>query len=360
MARRKSSKPTPKNRLKGKDILSVDQFTTSDLSYLFLLADFMRGKVEKGEALDLLKGKIMTALFYEPSSRTYGSFIAAMQLLSGGFIPIQGVAYSSVAKGESLPDTVRTFERYSDVIVIRHPEVGSAKIAAAAAQVPIINAGDGTGEHPTQALLDLYTIENELGRLSRIKVILGGDLLNGRTVHSLSKLLALYPDNELIFVSPEALKMPKNLTSSLKRKGAKVSQTDNLEKVIRKADVIYWTRIQKERFAGQTLSQICDALGKRGFDLNEEHQELVKELSQQFSQVSYEEVRDLYIITPKTLKKAKKKMILMHPLPRVNEISLGVDKDPRAVYFEQMRNGKYIRMALLATVLGRVPPEFSS
>lgn len=359
MARRSTSKSVaPRNRFKGKDIISVSQFTTVDLSYLFNLADWMSQKIEKGETLNLLTGKLMTALFYEPSSRTFGSFVAAMQRLGGNAIQMQEITYSSVAKGESLPDTVRTFESYSDVIVLRHPEVGSSKIAAKAAKIPVINAGDGVGEHPTQALLDLYTIKEELGRLNNLKVILGGDLLNGRTVHSLSRLLALYPKIELFLVSPVVLKMPENLLKRLKKR-VEIFETENLKEVIKKADVIYWTRVQKERFAGQTLKKLCHLLSQKGFDLNSETQSVIGDLAQKFSQVSYEEVRNLYVITSKIMKMAKKKMILMHPLPRVNEIDPKIDSDPRAVYLKkQMRNGMYVRMALLAAVLGRVPPEF--
>lgn len=310
-----------KNPFRGQDILTVEQFTLQNLSFLFAVTDKMKKIVQEGQPSRLLAGKIMTALFYEPSSRTFGSFIATMQRLGGSIIPIQGVTYSSVAKGESLPDTIRTFSCYSDCIVLRHPEVGSAQAAAHACEIPVINAGDGTGEHPTQALLDLYTIKQHCRNIRNCTIGMVGDLKNGRTVHSLAKLLCLFGPN-FIFVSPPQLKMPKEIMEKVERKSKSVLQTQSLEKVIDKMDVCYDTRIQKERFNDQKL---------------------------------YERVKNTYIITLQLMKQAKEKMILMHPLPRVNEISTEVDSDPRAVYLgEQMRNGLYVRMALLAAVLGKI------
>lgn len=310
-----------KNPFASQDILSVDQFNPENLDFLFNLTDKMKKLVLKKTASNLLKGKIMTALFYEPSSRTFGSFIAAMQRLGGGVIPIQGVTYSSVAKGESLPDTIRTFSCYSDCLVLRHPEVGSAQIASQATEIPVINAGDGVGEHPTQALLDLYTIKQYYPNLANCVVGLVGDLKNGRTVHSLTKILA--PSGcRFILVSPHQLKMPTEILERIKKRGNFLAQTEDLEENIGKMDVLYDTRIQKERFSKSS---------------------------------DYEKVKNTYIITPALLKKAKAKMILMHPLPRLNELSTKVDPDPRALYLtEQMRNGLYIRMALLAAVLGKV------
>lgn len=311
-----------KNNFYGHDILSVEQFSRDDLNYLFSIAREMRKIVEKRGASDILKGKVMAALFYEPSSRTFGSFLAAMQRLGGGIIPIQGMTYSSVAKGESLPDTVRTFECYSDVIVIRHPEVGSAKIAAEVAKVPVINAGDGTGEHPTQALLDLFTITDNFGEVAGLEVAMVGDLLNGRTIHSLAKLLTKIDKVKMIFVSPFLLKLPKEIKDYLLARKIKIYETDNLKEAVKSADVVYMTRVQKERFTN------------------------LKE---------YEKVKNCYIMTPKILASCKRKMILMHPLPRVGEISCEVDDDKRAVYLsQQMKNGLYIRMALLTAVLGKV------
>lgn len=310
-----------KNSFKGKDILSVDQFSKSDLSFLFQKAKSMQKIINGKKASRLLQGKVMTALFYEPSSRTFGSFVSAMQRLGGGVIPLQGMTYSSVAKGETLEDTIRTFECYSDVLVIRHPEVGSAKKAADAASVPIINAGDGVGEHPTQALLDLFTILSKFKKINGLKIALVGDLLNGRTVHSLSKLLVKMGKVEFTFVSPKILKMPDEIKDKLNHQ-TKVKEVDRLDEIIGDVDVIYMTRVQKERFS----------------DL-----------------MSYERLKTYYLLTIELMKKAKRKAIVMHPLPRVGEIDISVDSDPRAVYLtEQMRNGLYVRMALLAAVLGKV------
>ena len=307
----------------GQDILSVSQFTREKLEYIFAVAEGMREIVRRTGSTDLLRGKVLACLFYEPSTRTSSSFIAAMARLGGSVIPItQGVQFSSVSKGESLPDTIRTLECYADAIVLRHPEVGSAKIAADYARKPIINAGDGVGEHPTQALLDLFTIKEELGRIDGLKVAMVGDLKYGRTVHSLTKLLCLY-DVELSFVSPEILRLPMDLMNEVKARGIPVRETYDVADVIEEADVLYVTRVQKERFA---------------------------DLSQ------YDQVKDYYEITPELMRRAKERMIVMHPLPRVGEISYAIDDDPRAAYFRQVENGLYIRMALLAAVLSKEVP----
>lgn len=301
------------------DILSADQFIKSELLLVVRTADRMKKLVETKGGEETLKGKIMTALFYEPSSRTFGSFIAAMQRLGGGVIPIQGVQYSSVSKGETLADTVRTFGSYSDIVVLRHPEVGSAKIAAEFCDKPVINAGDGVGEHPTQALLDFYTITRHFQDISGLTVTMVGDLLNGRTIHSLSKLLSLYRPLTLNLVSPEILRLPQELLRILKDRKMRVHETENLGDVIGDSDVLYVTRVQKERFTDLT---------------------------------SYERLKHQYIVTPTLLRKAKKTAIILHPLPRVGEITMDVDLDPRALYIrEQMVNGMYIRMALLSLIL---------
>jgi aspartate carbamoyltransferase len=303
----------------GKDILSVLQFTRGDLDYVFGVAKEMRAMVERVGTFDLLKGKILANLFYEPSTRTSSSFTSAMERLGGSVIPINEVRYSSVAKGESLPDTVRTLECYADVIVLRHPEVGASALAAQYARKPIINAGDGVGEHPTQALLDLFTIEEELARVDGLSVTMLGDLKYGRTVHSLSRLLSLFRVR-LNYVSPDILRMPAELVAELTEKGVPQAEQRELEAVLPETDVLYVTRVQKERFE---------------------------------SLEDYERVRGVYVITPETLKRAKEEMIVMHPLPRVGEIAMEVDADPRAAYFRQMEYGLYIRMALLAMVLGK-------
>jgi carbamoyl-phosphate synthase/aspartate carbamoyltransferase/dihydroorotase/carbamoyl-phosphate synthase/aspartate carbamoyltransferase len=309
------------NSLTGLDILSVDQFDRDTLSYIFTRSREMQELVERVGGCDLLKGYVLACLFYEPSTRTSASFIAAMERLGGGIIPItQGVQFSSVSKGESLPDTIRTLEQYADLIVLRHPEIGSAQLAADYASVPVINAGDGTGEHPTQALLDLFTIRQELGRVDGLKVAMVGDLRNGRTVHSLTRLLMQYDDISLRFVSPETLRLPMTLMNEIIDRGIKVRETPDVADVIENADVLYVTRIQKERFGDPK---------------------------------QYEEVKDCYEITTELMTHAKKDMVIMHPLPRVGEIHYRVDDDPRAAYFRQVKNGMYVRMALLAAVLGK-------
>jgi len=303
----------------GKDILSVKQFTREDLKYIFGVAHEMRMMVERVGTFDLLKGKILANLFYEPSTRTSSSFTAAMERLGGSVIPTSEVKYSSVSKGESLPDTVRSLECYADVVVLRHPEVGSAALAAKYARKPIINAGDGVGEHPTQALLDLFTIHAELGRLAGLTITMLGDLKFGRTVHSLARLLAMY-DVKINYVSPDALKMPDEIIQELQEKKIPQKQTSALADVLAQTDVLYVTRIQKERFDDVNL---------------------------------YEKLKLAYVITPEIMKKAKEKMIVMHPLPRVGEIAIEFDDDPRAAYFRQMEYGLFVRMALLALVLGK-------
>ena len=303
----------------GKDIVTVKQFNREDLEYIFAVAHEMRTMVERVGTFDLLKGKILANLFYEPSTRTSSSFIAAMERLGGSVISINEVKFSSVTKGESLSDTVRTLECYADVIVLRHPETGSAAIAAKAARKPVINAGDGAGEHPTQALLDAFTIREELGHLDGLTVTMLGDLKYGRTVHSLARLLSLYKV-KLNYVSPDILRMPAEVVDELKTKKMDQAEYTDLDKALPGTDVLYVTRVQKERFEDPA---------------------------------DFEKVKDAYIIDSAIMKSAKERMIVMHPLPRVNEISMDLDDDPRAAYFRQMESGVYVRMALLALVLGK-------
>jgi aspartate carbamoyltransferase len=242
-----------------------------------------------------------------------------MLRLGGRTITINSVHYSSVTKGESLPDTVRTLESYCDLTVLRHPQKGSAAEAARYARKPLINAGDGTGEHPTQALLDIYTIEDELKRLDGLKVAMMGDLKYGRTVHSLTRLLSLH-DTEFFFVSPQALRMPDYILDEVRASGHTFTEMQDAEEIVDQVDVLYVTRVQKERFEDPA---------------------------------QYEQVKGCYVIDPAFMSRCKQDMILMHPLPRVYEITMEVDEDPRAAYFRQMENGMYIRMALLAAVLGK-------
>ena len=303
----------------GKDILSVRQFNRRDLEYIFGVANEMEEMVRRVGSFDLLKGKILASLFYEPSTRTSSSFTAAMERLGGSVIPISEVRYSSVSKGESLPDTVRTLEAYADVIVLRHPEVGSAELAAKYARKPIINAGDGVGEHPTQALLDLFTIVQELGHVDGLTVTMVGDLKYGRTVHSLARLLTLF-NVRLNYVSPEILRMPEYIIDEIKPSNVPQAEYDSLDPILAESDVLYVTRVQKERFSDPE---------------------------------QYESVKNAFVIDTDTMQKAKESMIVMHPLPRVGEITIEVDDDPRAAYFRQMEYGLYVRMALLAMVLGK-------
>ncbi|NOH01357.1 MAG: aspartate carbamoyltransferase [Chloroflexi bacterium] len=304
----------------GKDIISVKQFERADLEYIFGVAHEMRGMVERVGTFDLLKGKILANLFYEPSTRTSSSFTAAMERLGGSVIPINEVKYSSVSKGESLPDTVRTLECYADVIVLRHPETGSAAIAAKAARKPVINAGDGVGEHPTRAPLDTFTVMEELGRLDNLTVTMLGDLKYGRTVHSLARLLSKFSNVKLNYVSPDILRMPKEVMAEVAERNIPQAEYTSLEKVLPETDVLYVTRVQKERFEDPA---------------------------------DYEKVKGAYVIDPDVMKAAKKEMAVLHPLPRVTEISVDFDDDPRAAYFRQMEYGLYVRMALLAMVLGK-------
>jgi aspartate carbamoyltransferase len=279
----------------------------------------MRSLVKRFGKANLLDGKILANLFYEPSTRTSSSFQAAMLRLGGRNISINSVHYSSVTKGESLPDTVRTLESYCDLTVLRHPQIGAAAEAARYARKPLINAGDGTGEHPTQALLDIYTIEDDLERLDGLTVAMMGDLKYGRTVHSLTRLLSLY-ETRFYFVSPEILRMPGYILDELQGSGHRFVELRDVDEVIGDVDVLYMTRVQKERFDDPE---------------------------------QYEKLKDCYVVDPELMSHAKQDMILMHPLPRVYEISMAVDDDPRAAYFRQMENGMYIRMALLAAVLGK-------
>ncbi len=308
----------------GKDIISVNQFNRKSLEAIYQISLIMEKKSREKEELDILKDKIMASLFFEPSTRTRFSFESAILRLGGKVISTTDAIYSSMTKGETLKDTIKTVEKYADIIVIRHPQKGSAKIAARCTKIPVINAGDGPGEHPTQALLDFYTIKKEKRRVSGLKISMVGDLKYGRTVHSLVKLLSNYENLEFCFISPKELKMPKEYLEILKEKKIKYTETDNLECNLGDLDVLYMTRVQKERFENEK---------------------------------DYEKLKDSFILNKKLLEKAKNGMIVMHPLPRINEISTDVDCDPRAKYFDQVENGLFVRMALLSLVLGKIDIE---
>ncbi|XP_017401070.1 CAD protein isoform X1 [Cebus imitator] len=336
--------------LVGQHILSVQQFTKDQMSHLFNVAHTLRMMVQKERSLDILKGKVMASMFYEVSTRTSSSFAAAMARLGGAVLSFSE-ATSSVQKGESLADSVQTMSCYADVVVLRHPQPGAVELAAKHCRRPVINAGDGVGEHPTQALLDIFTIREELGTVNGMTITMVGDLKHGRTVHSLACLLTQYRVS-LRYVAPPSLCMPPTVRAFVASRGIKqvrpsqpsleametrVGQSEpstiftvallnlqeefeSIEEALPDTDVLYMTRIQKERFGSTQEYEAC------------------------FGQ---------FILTPHIMTRAKKKMVVMHPMPRVNEISVEVDSDPRAAYFRQAENGMYIRMALLATVLGR-------
>ncbi len=274
---------------------------------------------EAGEAAGLER-QVLATIFYEPSTRTRFSFESAMLRLGGQVISAENAAKgSSTVKGESLEDTIRIISGYADAIVLRHPEIGAADRAARAADVPIINAGDGAGHHPTQALLDLYTIKKELGRLDHLRVGLVGDLRHGRTVRSLALLLSMFPGTDLTLVSPGSLTMEQDVLSALTARGVRYAQVDRLAEVVPALDVLYQTRIQAERFD---------------------------------SPESYERHRGVYVVDPALMRRLPDHAILMHPLPRVGEIDPAVDDDPRAAYFRQAKNGLVVRMAVLAWAMG--------
>lgn len=295
-------------------LISTKQLTRADTEEVLRVAAEMEKIKSKGKS-DLLKGKVLASLFYEPSTRTRLSFETAMLRLGGDVVTAEGIQFSSLYKGETIEDTMKMVGQYADIIAMRHPEQGSADKAAAASKVPFINAGDGPGQHPTQALLDLYTIQRERGKVDGLTVAMVGDLRYGRTVHSLSYLLGLYDKLKFILVSPKELTMPEKVTSFLKEKKIPYEEHDDIAAGLG-ADVMYMTRVQQERFADKS---------------------------------EYERLKLKYVLTAKHLK--GKKVTVMHPLPRVGEIATDVDTLPNAAYFRQAGNGIAVRMALLAMLL---------
>jgi len=302
---------------KGRDIISIKDLSRDEVEYILETAELMEPLTRKGSKI--LNGKILANLFFEPSTRTKLSFEAAMHRLGGSCIGFSEPSTSSLQKGENLADTIRVVENYSDIIVLRHPLEGAARLAAQFSKVPIINAGTGAEEHPTQALLDMYTIKTELGKIDGLNIVFVGDLRYGRTVHSLAYALSLY-DVNLYLISPELLRMREEVFKDVSQK-IKVVETKNLESVIPKADVLYVTRIQKERFP----------------DLEE-----------------YEKVKGTYKVTLETIRNATDTLKILHPLPRIDEVSQEVDATPYAKYFKQVWCGLVIRMGLLALVLGAI------
>jgi len=316
---------SPTSTFKDRDIISFDHISREDLRLLFDLTDTMKQLAINNRPSYLLAGQVVALLFFEPSSRTYGSFAAAVKRLGGQTLEIQQPeVVTSCFKGETFEDTIRTFEAYSNAIVLRHKMAGAARIAAEVARcAPVINAGDGNNEHPTQTMLDLYTLYERFGRLDNLKGLLVGDLLNSRTIHSLIRGLSLFENNTLYLLSPAQLRLTRDDYFVFRSRGISIVEISSLEDIPADCDFWYWTRIQKERFA--TVEE-------------------------------YEEVaQGRFVVTPQLLRDyASRDMILMDPLPRVGTIDPAVDDDERAVYLRsQIRNGLYTRMALLALVLDR-------
>jgi len=298
---------------KNQHILSARDFTREEIDFILEIGK----KMANNKYSKLLDDKIMATLFFEPSTRTRLSFESAMLRLGGKVIGFTSRDVSSVKKGESIADTIRTVENYSDIIIIRHPLEGVARMAAKFSSIPIINGGSGSAEHPTQALLDLFTIKEECGTIDGLNIGLCGDLKYGRTVHSLAYLFSNYNIN-LYLISPASLKMRFRITDWLYDKKMKFKETEKFKEILPILDILYMTRIQEERF---------------------------------LEAEEYEKVKDVYVLTKKDLDNTKENFRLMHPLPRVGEISPDIDKSPKAIYFKQMKYGLYLRMALLALVL---------
>jgi aspartate carbamoyltransferase catalytic subunit len=304
--------------LKGRHLTDPNDFSLEDFKQVFDLADKM---VEDRDAFgSICKGKILGTLFYEPSTRTRLSFESAMLRLGGTVLGFSDASTSSVSKGESIADTIRVLDTYADILVMRHPKEGAPMLAAEYSRVPLINGGDGGHQHPSQTLTDLLTIRRLKGKLDDLTVAICGDLKFGRTVHSLVSTLARYNANKFVFISPAELKFPEHLKEILIEKyNIEIYETESLDEVINQVDILYMTRIQKERF---------------------------------FNEADYMRLKDSYILTRSKLLNAKPDMLVMHPLPRVNEIAYDVDEDQRAAYFKQAELGIYARMALMALQLG--------
>ena len=301
-----------------RSVIDVPDLSTEELEQLMDTAEDIIARPD--DYADACRRKKLATLFFEPSTRTRLSFEAAMYELGGNVLSVTGAGTSSAAKGESVADTAKTVSCYADIIAMRHPKEGAALVAARAASVPVINAGDGGHCHPTQTLADLLTIRREKGRLGNLTVGLCGDLKFGRTVHSLINALSRYEGLKFVLISPEELKLPSYVKNdALKKRGIPYTQTTDLEQAIGDLDILYMTRVQRERF---------------------------------FNEEAYLRLRDSCILTPEKLKKGRADLSVMHPLPRVNEISVAVDDDPRACYFKQVLNGKYMRMALILMLLG--------
>ncbi len=304
--------------LKGRSLIEPMDLSLEELDEILDLAGEIADN--PSEYSDVCKGKVLATLFYEPSTRTRLSFEAAMLRLGGSIMGFSSADSSSAAKGESVADTIRTIACYADIAAMRHPKEGAPKVAAMSTGMPVINGGDGGHQHPTQTLTDLLTIKSLKGRLDNFTIGLCGDLKFGRTVHSLIKALSRYDNIKFILISPEELRVPEYIREEiLVKNGIKFKEVERLENVMEELDVLYMTRVQKERF---------------------------------FNEADYVRLKDSYILNMEKLEVAKKDMIIMHPLPRVNEISVEVDSDPRASYFKQAKFGMYVRMSLIMKLLG--------
>lgn len=304
---------------KGRDILNGYQFTAQELNHIMNTAAQYEKRVKSGEVIRDMEGMVVASLFFEPSTRTRLSFEAAINRTGAKCISMADASASSVAKGETMEDTIRTVDGYVDVIAMRHPMKGAAQIAADIAEHPVINGGDGAGQHPTQALLDIYTIRKERGHIGGQTITFLGDLKYGRTVHSLGYFMQLF-GNRMIFASPENLRMPEDITAELRSRGADITETSDVKAALHESDLVYVTRVQRERFP--TLED-------------------------------YEKCKGSYILDTELLKCAKPGITILHPLPRVDEITTDVDSYEGAAYFRQAHNGMYLRMALLGLVSGR-------
>jgi len=301
-----------------KDLIDILDLSIAEIDELIDVANDIIANPDNYR--EKCKYKKLATLFFEPSTRTRLSFEAAMYELGGNVLGFSEAQSSSAAKGESVSDTVRTVEAYADIIAMRHPKEGAPTVAAMKTQIPIINAGDGGHNHPTQTLTDLLTIKREIGRLDNLTIGLCGDLKFGRTVHSLIQAMVRYDNVKFIMISPKELKLPEYLINEvLLKNNVEFVETESLDDAMDKLDILYMTRVQKERF---------------------------------FNEADYVRLKDTYILTPEKLERAKETMRVLHPLPRVNEISVEVDNDERACYFRQAKNGKFIRMALIMKLLG--------
>ena len=301
-----------------RNLIDITDLSVDEINDLIKVGEDI--KKNKAKYAEKCKGKQLATLFFEPSTRTRLSFESAMLSLGGNTLGFSSAQSSSTVKGESIADTIRTVSSYVDIIAMRHPQEGAATIAATSTKVPVINAGDGTNRHPTQTLTDLMTIKAEKGKLSDFCIGMCGDLKYGRTVHSLVAALSRYENIKYVFISPKELKMPEEVLNILKQKNIEYTEVESIEENILNLDILYMTRVQKERFKDEK---------------------------------QYERLKDVYILDKEKLKNAKKDLVILHPLPRVNEIAEEIDNDPRACYFKQVENGKYIRMALILKLLNQ-------